>query len=194
SYVIFGSSYRTCLEIGWYGKGDCVRKCFNSLFFNTVGQSIVDDKPGYQQTINFTCNTGYTMVGNETIRCTETAEYDYEPPQCIGKFCPQLVFMEGLALFLADFYFLLAYCPIPKGGENMVLTDESLLRKDFPEGTNVIYECGNGYEKESGSEIITCIGGNWTEPDLICKSESCLTCILKLLYPKLLVICQNVSC
>ncbi|XP_032406402.1 sushi, von Willebrand factor type A, EGF and pentraxin domain-containing protein 1-like [Xiphophorus hellerii] len=88
------------------------------------------------------------MVGTETIRCTETAEYDYEPPQCI------------------------AYCPIPKGGENMVLTDESLLRKDFPEGTNVIYECGNGYEKESGSEIITCIGGNWTEPDLICKKNT----------------------
>uniref|UniRef100_A0A3B5R6I7 Sushi domain-containing protein n=1 Tax=Xiphophorus maculatus TaxID=8083 RepID=A0A3B5R6I7_XIPMA len=67
-YVIFGSSYRKCLEIGWYGKGDCVRKCINSLFFNTVGQR-------------------YTMVGTDTIRCTETAEYDYEPPQCIGKFC-----------------------------------------------------------------------------------------------------------
>ncbi|XP_014886794.1 complement factor H-like isoform X2 [Poecilia latipinna] len=62
------------------------------------------------------------------------------------------------------------YCPMPEGGKNMVLTDESLLRKDFPDGTKLTYKCNNGYEKESGSEIITCIGGNWTEPDLICKA------------------------
>ncbi|XP_014834267.1 PREDICTED: complement factor H-like [Poecilia mexicana] len=80
------------------------------------------------------------------MKCSSTGEYDYGPPQCI------------------------AYCPMPEGGKNMVLTDESLLRKDFPDGTKLTYECSNGYEKESGSEIITCIGGNWTEPDLICKA------------------------
>ncbi|XP_023180305.1 beta-2-glycoprotein 1-like [Xiphophorus maculatus] len=271
-YVIFGSSYRKCLEIGWYGKGDCVLVTCPKLTKVENGEHSwnSDDKPVYQQTINFTCNTGYTMVGTDTIRCTETAEYDYEPPQCIVVTCPKLTQVENgehswnsddKPVYQQTIHFTcntgytmvgtetirctetaeydyeppqcivvtcpkptkvengkhswnsddkpgyqqtinftcntgytmvgnetirctetaeydyeppqcIAYCPIPKGGENMVLTDESLLRKDFPEGTNVIYECGNGYEKESGSEIITCIGGNWTEPDLICKKIS----------------------
>lgn len=43
---------------------------------------------------------------------------------------------------------------------------------DFPEGSDVRLECANGHVRESGSGITTCIDGNWSEPDLICKSES----------------------
>ncbi|XP_023180431.1 complement receptor type 1-like [Xiphophorus maculatus] len=149
-YWVNGSNYKHCLDTGWFGIVDCVpHTCPKPTKVENGEHSWnSDDKPEYQQTINFTCNTGYTMVGIETIRCTETAKYDYEPPQCI------------------------ATCPIPKGVENMVLTDEFLLKKDFLDGANVTYECRKGFVKESGSEIITCIDGNWTKPDLICKSHS----------------------
>uniref|UniRef100_A0A096LUX0 Sushi domain-containing protein n=1 Tax=Poecilia formosa TaxID=48698 RepID=A0A096LUX0_POEFO len=43
-----------------------------------------DDKPEYLQKINFSCNTGYTLIGSVTMTCTSTGEYDYGPPQCIG--------------------------------------------------------------------------------------------------------------
>ncbi|XP_008407272.1 complement decay-accelerating factor-like [Poecilia reticulata] len=65
-----------------------------------------------------------------------------------------------------------AYCPMPKGGENLVLTDESLLKKHFPDGTEVLYKCSDGFEKESGSDNMICIDGKWTEPDLICTKQS----------------------
>lgn len=72
------------------------------------------------------------------------------------------------------FVFSTAHCPRPHGRGNMVLSDKTLLMNDFPEGISVTLECGNGYLADTGSGIITCIDGNWTELDLTCKSESCL--------------------
>ncbi|XP_043978115.1 complement decay-accelerating factor-like isoform X2 [Gambusia affinis] len=66
-----------------------------------------------------------------------------------------------------------AQCSKPEAGDNMVLTEESLLKNDFPDGSEVTLECSNGYEKESGSGIMNCIDNKWTEPDLNCKKKDC---------------------
>ncbi|XP_039652847.1 complement decay-accelerating factor isoform X2 [Perca fluviatilis] len=66
-----------------------------------------------------------------------------------------------------------ADCPKPPLRENMVLTNEALLLNEFREDTKVTVECLNGYVIESGSGIMTCIDGSWTEPDLICKKYDC---------------------
>ncbi|XP_054906052.1 complement decay-accelerating factor-like [Poeciliopsis prolifica] len=66
-----------------------------------------------------------------------------------------------------------AQCSKPEAGENMVLTEESLLKNDFPEGSEVTLACSNGYEKKSGSGIMNCIDNKWTEPDLNCKKKDC---------------------
>ncbi|XP_044072997.1 complement decay-accelerating factor isoform X6 [Siniperca chuatsi] len=66
-----------------------------------------------------------------------------------------------------------ANCPTPQGRPNIVLTDASLLKNDFPEGSEVTLECAKGYVTESGSDIIKCIDGNWTESDLTCKRKDC---------------------
>ncbi|XP_008407276.1 complement decay-accelerating factor isoform X3 [Poecilia reticulata] len=66
-----------------------------------------------------------------------------------------------------------AQCSKPEAGENMVLTEESLLKNDFPESSEVTLECSNGYEKASGSGIMNCIDNKWTEPDLNCKKKDC---------------------
>lgn len=84
------------------------------------------------------------------------------------------------AVFL-HFYFLLADCPTPEIGEDKAYTFKSLETNDFPEGSQVTLVCRNGYEKESGSGLMNCTDGKWTEPDLVCNSESCLTCILHLM-------------
>ncbi|XP_067360622.1 complement receptor type 1 isoform X5 [Channa argus] len=108
-----------------------------------------EDDPQYGEIINFSCNEGYTLVGNATIVCSETGEYDSQPPKCEAD------------------------CPKPEGSTNTVLTDEALLLNAFPEGTKVSFECANGYVKEKGSEFITCIDGKWSEPDLTCKRKDC---------------------
>ncbi|XP_035760435.1 complement decay-accelerating factor [Neolamprologus brichardi] len=64
-------------------------------------------------------------------------------------------------------------CPKPEGGDNTVLTNESLLKNFFPENIMVTLECSSGYIKESGSEFITCINDQWTESELICKKKDC---------------------
>ncbi|CAJ1050193.1 complement decay-accelerating factor isoform X7 [Xyrichtys novacula] len=66
-----------------------------------------------------------------------------------------------------------AECPKPEGGENIVLTDDALLKNHYEENSEVTLECGNGYETESGSGVITCIDEKWSEPDLICRKKDC---------------------
>ncbi|XP_014886799.1 complement decay-accelerating factor-like isoform X2 [Poecilia latipinna] len=66
-----------------------------------------------------------------------------------------------------------AECSKPEPGMNMVLTDESLLKNEFLEGSEVTLQCSNGYENASGSGIMNCIDNKWTEPDLNCKKKDC---------------------
>ncbi|XP_070848579.1 complement decay-accelerating factor isoform X2 [Chaetodon trifascialis] len=66
-----------------------------------------------------------------------------------------------------------ADCPKPQGTGNIVLTNEALLINNFPEGSVATLECANGYVKETGSGITTCVDGNWTEPDIICIKKDC---------------------
>ncbi|XP_078026571.1 complement decay-accelerating factor, GPI-anchored isoform X3 [Epinephelus lanceolatus] len=66
-----------------------------------------------------------------------------------------------------------AACSKPKGMENTVLTDKSLLMNEFPEGSEVHWECAHGYVRDGGSGSMTCVDDNWTEPDLICKKNDC---------------------
>ncbi|XP_034536010.1 complement decay-accelerating factor isoform X2 [Notolabrus celidotus] len=84
--------------------------------------------------------------------------------------------MQGLKTLL--FVYLLvvkaaAVCPKPEGEGNLVLTTEALLMNDFPEETQVTLECGNGFQTDTGSGVITCIDGKWTKPDLTCKKTDC---------------------
>ncbi|KAM4588032.1 complement decay-accelerating factor isoform 10-T12 [Odontesthes bonariensis] len=64
-------------------------------------------------------------------------------------------------------------CPKPEQGEIVILSNESLLLNEFPEGVMVTLECANGYIKESGSGTITCSDEKWTEPDIICRKKDC---------------------
>ncbi|XP_078139963.1 complement factor H isoform X3 [Centroberyx gerrardi] len=66
-----------------------------------------------------------------------------------------------------------ADCPKPQGTENIVLTNEALLKNDFPEGSEATFECANGYAFENGSGTATCTNGEWTTPKLNCKKRDC---------------------
>ncbi|KAK1901247.1 Complement component receptor 1-like protein, partial [Dissostichus eleginoides] len=66
-----------------------------------------------------------------------------------------------------------ADCPKPQTRGDVVLTDNALLMNTFPKGVDVTLECANGFVKDSGSGVITCVDDNWTEPDLTCKIVTC---------------------
>lgn len=67
----------------------------------------------------------------------------------------------------------------------MVPTTETLLKNDFPEGSEATLECANGYVKDSGSGILTCLGGKWTDLDLTCISEFYLISLNQTVAPQL---------
>ncbi|KAI4826849.1 hypothetical protein KUCAC02_030280 [Chaenocephalus aceratus] len=66
-----------------------------------------------------------------------------------------------------------ADCPKPQPRGDIDLTDNALKMNTFPKGVHVTLECANGFVKDSGSEFITCVDDNWTEPDLTCKKKDC---------------------
>uniref|UniRef100_A0A3Q3GGN3 CD55 molecule (Cromer blood group) n=1 Tax=Kryptolebias marmoratus TaxID=37003 RepID=A0A3Q3GGN3_KRYMA len=75
-----------------------------------------------------------------------------------------------ISLFVGN---IAADCSKPLGLDNMVPTSETLLKNDFPNGSEVTFECGNGYNKDGGSGTSKCLNEIWTEPDLICKKMDC---------------------
>lgn len=73
-----------------------------------------------------------------------------------------------------------ADCERPETPHDMELTEETLLMSSFPEGLSVVLVCYDGYHKTGGTGRVTCTGGNWTQPDLICASESLSWCTVPL--------------
>ncbi|XP_062263221.1 complement decay-accelerating factor isoform X2 [Platichthys flesus] len=80
-----------------------------------------------------------------------------------------LVVMQLLVLKAA------ANCPKPQGGDHIVLSNEALLMNEFPEGSTATVECVHGYVIDTGSGVLSCTGGKWTELDLRCKMKDCGT-------------------
>ncbi|CAN9511940.1 unnamed protein product [Ophioblennius macclurei] len=66
-----------------------------------------------------------------------------------------------------------ADCPDPPEGENMVLTEETLLMNDFPEGRVATLECARGYFNDTGTGISVCTNGIWSKVDLECRKKDC---------------------
>lgn len=72
-------------------------------------------------------------------------------------------------------FFPAADCVRPVLPDEMKLSDEALLQSSFPEGTSITLACDLGYNRTSGSGLVKCSGVTWTQPDLICISESPVT-------------------
>lgn len=62
----------------------------------TNGRSSWDsqDYPKYGEIIQYVCNDGYTLVGNNSIVCGDTGEYDDQPPECKGLYIVWKLYKE----------------------------------------------------------------------------------------------------
>ncbi|KAK2861766.1 hypothetical protein Q5P01_001299 [Channa striata] len=83
-YQLRGQSYKTCYYTGWSGRHRCEIVTCEIPAEVTNGRSSWDskDEPKYGERIHYSCNEGYTLVGNASVACTETGEYDSRPPEC----------------------------------------------------------------------------------------------------------------
>lgn len=67
----------------------------------------------------------------------------------------------------------LADCPTPVLNTTYLLSEESLLKNSFPDHSEAVLQCANGYIYEAGSTSILCTDGKWSEVELKCKKKDC---------------------
>ncbi|KAG7478464.1 hypothetical protein MATL_G00080900 [Megalops atlanticus] len=66
-----------------------------------------------------------------------------------------------------------AQCAKPTLPPGVALSDQSLSSDSFPDGSTAKLVCSVGYVRAGGSTSITCEGGLWSTPKLICEKKSC---------------------
>ncbi|XP_068171323.1 complement decay-accelerating factor isoform X2 [Antennarius striatus] len=83
-YELSGSSYKQCYASGWAGKAKCEIVTCDTLdpIANGMNSWEMEDRPKYGEIIHYTCNEGYSLFGKNNIMCSETGEYDSQPPEC----------------------------------------------------------------------------------------------------------------
>ncbi|KAI3369813.1 hypothetical protein L3Q82_024636, partial [Scortum barcoo] len=86
-YQLSGVSYKQCYVTGWSGRSRCELVTCNKPHEVTNGRNSWNssDYPPYGETIRYTCEEGYVLIGKDTITCSETGEYDSHPPECKSK-------------------------------------------------------------------------------------------------------------
>ncbi|XP_023120687.1 complement decay-accelerating factor isoform X2 [Amphiprion ocellaris] len=85
-YKITGPAYKQCYPTGWSGRPKCnIVTCAKPPEV-TNGRISWDaqDLPKYGEIIQYTCDEGYTLIGEDSIVCSATGKYDSQPPECKG--------------------------------------------------------------------------------------------------------------
>ncbi|XP_064856539.1 complement decay-accelerating factor-like [Oncorhynchus nerka] len=80
-----GTSYRQCYATGWSGRPRCkVVTCDKppEIMNGTIIEKPGEELPKYGCVIQYSCNEGYTLIGNKSIECIEDGEYNSLPPEC----------------------------------------------------------------------------------------------------------------
>ncbi|XP_031680916.1 complement decay-accelerating factor isoform X2 [Oncorhynchus kisutch] len=84
-YQLMGPSYRQCYATGWSGRPRCnVVTCDKppEIMNGTIIEKPGEELPEYGCVIQYSCNEGYTLIGNKSIECIEDGEYNSLPPEC----------------------------------------------------------------------------------------------------------------
>ncbi|XP_029550208.1 complement decay-accelerating factor isoform X5 [Salmo trutta] len=84
-YQLTGPSYRQCYATGWSGRPRCdVVTCDKppEIMNGTITEKPGEEFPEYGGVIHYSCNEGYTLIGNKSIECNEDGEYNSLPPEC----------------------------------------------------------------------------------------------------------------
>lgn len=91
------------------------------------------------------CNTNYTLSGNEIRTCSDDGRWSGESPKCLLDWCPEPEKIEG----------------------------GTVTVKGRRAGSIATYTCENGFIL-FGSAVVTCgLGGQWTGKAPVCRYVDC---------------------
>ncbi|XP_054836402.1 complement receptor type 1 [Eublepharis macularius] len=113
--------------------------------------------------VKYTCEDGYTLIGEATIYCTESGTWNLPAPRCEGNIDTEIPPTLRSSI--------VSQCPSPPHIDNGYHIGEALYV--FPAGTTVSYSCISGYIL-IGQESISCTeSGAWSFPPPRCEVLQC---------------------
>ncbi|XP_062329713.1 P-selectin isoform X2 [Osmerus eperlanus] len=89
-FQLEGTSYRHCYATGWSGRAKCEDVICDEpteIKNGTIVSSHTGDVK-YLEVVEYSCDEGYTLVGNNSVFCNDNGEYSRLPPECKVKTCP----------------------------------------------------------------------------------------------------------
>ncbi|XP_050968471.1 CUB and sushi domain-containing protein 1 isoform X8 [Labeo rohita] len=87
-YDLEGTAHRQCLVSGWSGNVECILTTCELPDPVEHGRFITPkDEPVFNDTIEFSCDENYVLVGKSSITCSDYGEYDSPPPKCKVTTC-----------------------------------------------------------------------------------------------------------
>ncbi|XP_065909622.1 uncharacterized protein [Dysidea avara] len=154
-YELTGSDTRTCQSNGsWSGSNNVCQRvpCIsltdpnNGMVYCSLGD---DGISSFEDTCNFTCNTGYELTGSDTRTCQSDGSWSGTESMCKKVSCPPSV--------------------LPNGVVNCSLGDDGVhYYKD-----TCSFTCNTGYEL-MGSDTRTCQSDrSWSGIDNMCRRVTC---------------------
>ncbi|XP_053399660.1 sushi, von Willebrand factor type A, EGF and pentraxin domain-containing protein 1-like isoform X1 [Mercenaria mercenaria] len=194
-YEVSGLQNISCNTDGTWSSSpsDCV--CVTPTFTEGGNFTLSDDR----LTVTFTCEAGYTMVGEQTITCgTDGSGWDIVQPNCTK--CEDLTTPSGgeVALITSGTQTTAAYTcsvgytldgqPTPECGTDGTWSAEGPVCVSCPEAANItsgilnvttdgqtttaVYTCDSGYEMD-GNAVLSCLtNGTFDNEPPICFCEA----------------------
>uniref|UniRef100_A0A663MDJ2 Sushi domain-containing protein n=1 Tax=Athene cunicularia TaxID=194338 RepID=A0A663MDJ2_ATHCN len=114
----------------------------------------ISDTFSYGASVSYSCNPGYSLVGNALISCTGSGTWSQPPPHCKEIRC---VFPEVQGV------------------------KKSIKGNTYRSGTNITLECDDGYTLEGISQIQCQEDFSWDPPVPVCKLRVAAAGVLLLL-------------
>ncbi|XP_074858412.1 P-selectin isoform X2 [Carettochelys insculpta] len=152
-FVLHGSETLECAALGqWTGTAPrCEAIKCPALDTPQRGQLNCSDWHGnftYNSTCAFSCETGFLLLGPDTLECTALGQWTRHPPRCEVIRCPQLRGLEPIFM----------NCSHPLG--------------PFSYGSMCHFHCTPGYYLNGTSRVQCQLDGQWSDKMPACQEEA----------------------
>ncbi|XP_026092583.1 complement receptor type 1 isoform X2 [Carassius auratus] len=146
-YVLAGrETRRTCRNQGWDGR-DPLCELVKCSAPPVIEHGQLKDVPlesyDYLDAVSYSCNRGFTLIGQSTLHCSEDGTFKPDPPKCF----------DG--------------CPAPKIPNAKRVGGKS---PPYKQGNFIEYKCEDGYTLK-GDAYIVCRGNGWSPEPPQCIGE-----------------------
>ncbi|XP_041694678.1 C4b-binding protein alpha chain [Coregonus clupeaformis] len=147
-HYIVGSKVRNCMAAGWSARvAICeVVKCGGPpVVANGSLLYQAEEWYAYGEVVEYQCDRQLTLVGPRSLHCSETGQFEPDPPKCIDVICPTPKIDNAVRV----------------EGHQPLYRYKSFVR----------YECKKGYEMEGESSLTCEIDSTWSATLPTCKEK-----------------------